>query len=300
MLEVRLLVATHSRLLYVVTDGEQLEWSEVDTAGRFYGLTHMLDGSICVGVNYLCVPVKQFDENTYHVATTRLQILDPETLEWVHDRPLPVSVHLGDVHQILYAHSGLYVCDCARNALMFWQDDGNLYPSAGDVDYKYRELLFEGTTLDSSHPNSVFVVDDDKVAVVLHHRHTKPSEVALVYNPPDDPMAVRSVTPLGHLGVHNLYIRDNIALYNASDGGKVVTYDLDRQEVVTEVTVGGHVKGLAMTEHHFITASSQHAAQRDRFAASADLLIFAKDDPTRYRRAELGPVGNVNEILVLE
>jgi hypothetical protein len=297
MPELDLIVGTHSRLLRIVTDGKDCEWSEIDAAARYYGMTYMPDGNICVAMNHLCVPIKRFDENPYHTTTSQLRILDWPKLEWHDMRPLPLSPFLGDVHQILYAHGGLYICDCSRNALMFWRDDDNLYPSVGEHDLAHRELLFDGTTVDSSHPNSICVIDDEHVAVLLHNRHDRPSEVALVNNTADGPLATVARTPLAHQGAHNLYVRDNVALYNASEDGAVVTYDLDKQRVITEVGVGGHVKGMAITNNHLVVGTSQHAIFADRFGAAADILVFAQDNPTVYARMPLGNVGNINEIL---
>lgn len=204
-----------------------------------------------------------------------------------------------DLHDITYDHNGLYICDPARNHLIFIRDDGNLVPGVfGGL--TYSEIIFNNTAYDTSHPNTVVTQPGGQIAILLHNRGDKESEVAFAMNIDDTISYSDERLPLKHFGAHDMFFADNCITYNASEQGSVVKMRVDTHEVVAETPLDEtYCKGMMTTADYIIIGTSEFVNFHHRFTSRSKLVVLTHDLEV-IGGWELGPVGQVNSIMGYE
>jgi hypothetical protein len=203
-----------------------------------------------------------------------------------------VSGGISSIHQIAYAHGGVYLADTRRNRLVFQGSDG-----------RQETLHLNDHEDDVDHLNSVFPCGAG-VLVMLHNWYRRPSEIVLVEHRPGGTLRPAATIRLPDRGCHNVFVDDRRLLYNASETGRVVAVDLALGTVERIAALPGHVKGLSVTADHVVVGCSPHVKGRlARSTSRGGLVVLDRHSLAVVTTVELGqegPVGNVNEIRALD
>lgn len=267
----KLLIATHSYLAVAAVEPDpwRVEHLKIIDSGYFYGADQLEDGRI--------LAAERWDSYTKRSPTIfRLYSEGGEPLQEWQDEEIV------DVHQLTDTERGVCVCDTGHNRIV------KMGPAGEHVD----DLSFGPTDHDVVHVNSI---DKTGQFAVLHNLGFKPSHLV--------DLASKRRYETDHLSIHNVEsdpYRVKTLFYNASDDGRVCWFHLD-VGLCREIIVGGHPKGMAVTDDWIFVGVSEHAVKRERRFVSDGKIAVISRQAFELRemlnlRHEDAPLGNVNEI----
>jgi hypothetical protein len=286
----RIAIATHSLLLVAeLSDTWELCDLTVLERGYHYGMALKTGPS---GEPQLLV--YRGGKSDAEQDEMELRIYDRADLRLLSSRPLDDS--FGAVHQIAWANQGLYVANTKKNRLDYLAEGWDSRSS----------YTFGGVEGDIHHVNSVFPCGPD-LLTVLHNRHQRESELAILRHQPDAGLTLHRKLPLWDVCCHNIFVDGRYLLYNASTARRLVVADLAASRVLHRIGFGGHhTKALAVTPSHILVGLSEHTVRRRRrfsegFLAVLDRQSFKTTAVIDLNRERLPqPLGNINEIRCLD
>lgn len=284
-------VGTHAHLLSVnVSDNWELQNVEVLNVGHHYGVA-LLDRE-----NPICFTARGPGGTTLSDYEQRVPSDEGSSYNKIESRSLSGGasrLEWGSVHQIAFCNEGLYLANTQSNSLVYLSEQG-------DESVYY----FGDSNSDRNHINSVFPNGDGQVVALLHNKGRKNSEIAILEHCENKFRLINRV-PIWDKSCHNIFIEDNLLVYNASKYGDFVVASLETGETIQRLHFPGHTKGLSITKDYFIIGNSEHAVREAREFSSGTMEVIDRNSLQWITTVELDhrqltdPVGNVNEIRCL-
>ena len=159
-------VTTHSFLLVIKLDENlKLKKHRVIDYGHYFGMTFVGNDPQKLLVVCKSRPGQKLAGNN---SRTAFMILEPRRQFGQVDL-LTIAGQLGDIHQVTYAHGGIYIANTKYNSIVF----------QGVKEDVRHEYFFENVNYDINHANSIFPCGN-QVLVLLHNKGRQTSEVCIL------------------------------------------------------------------------------------------------------------------------
>lgn len=279
MADKQYLVTSHSGLF--VYD-QTFDSVILELSGYFYGADQLSDGSIIAAERDSCVA-----EPNEPTIFWRLVLSYPGHYQYENNT-------IRNVHQMTRIGSNIYICDTRNDRVAI--TNKHVYP---EIIHSIR-FPSEHKDHDTHHINSVSDAGKLGIAIVLHNRGGKDSEVKFFDRKTHE---YKGSGKLNLKSVHNLEFVNDVFYCCASSLGQVFSFP-ESDEPSNAITVGGHPKGMAIDDDTLLVGVSGVASREHRFeieshVAFIDLKTEKLMDMIYLRNSRGGPIGNINEIRVL-